>query len=199
MLRVPLGIAQGFVAPLGQERFDSAVGHVLMNADLVLGEVEEGKKYRDNLMKLAADVMMPEEVARQRVLLLGGAAVESMVETALEEYRRMNEALVEVALHKATSLRNHPLWAALEAQDDKPYDVISVASRMVVSRMGLSLVSEVLRMLDTQKKRQISGSDGDRGGMGWGSATVVMDASYREFLEEFQAVLLSDYSDASMK
>lgn len=199
LLRVPLETAQGFIAPLGQERFDKAVGRVLMNADLVLGKEEEGRKYRDSLMRLAGDVMMPAEVAQQRVLLLGGVVVESMVEAALEEHRRMNEGLAEAALKKAGNLQRHPLWAAFEAADGggKPYDVAPIASKMVVSRLGLPLVSEVLRMLEAQRKRQ-SGVD-SRTDAGWGSATVSEDAGYTAFLERFQEVLMSDYSEASMK
>ena len=86
-----------------------------------------------------------------------------------------------------------------EADSGKPHDVNPIASKMVVSRLGLSLVSEVLRMLEAQRKRQSSDGGDGGAGMGWGSVTVVRDASYSEFLEKFQSVLLSDYSDASMK
>ena len=100
-------------------------------------------------------------------MLLGGVVLESMVEAALEEHRRMNEALAETALKKASSLQKHPVWAALEADSGKPHDVNPIASKMVVSRLGLSLVSEVLRMLEAQRKRQ------SRGGLSGGWATRV--------------------------
>jgi hypothetical protein len=193
LLRVPLEKAKGFVLPMGQTKFDQSVGRILMSADLVLGQESEGVRYKEQLMRLAEDVMIPNDVAQQRVLLLGGAAFESMVEAALEEYRRMNEDLADAALKKASALRLHPLWAAL----GKEGEVMKIASKMVVSRLGISLVSEILRMVESLRKRQEGGKSSSIEG-GWGSADTSSDPRYIAFLEEFQKVLLADYSDASM-
>ena len=166
--------ARSFVLPLGQERFDKAVSSVLMSADLFTGLKDDvarrqGEQSRDQLLRLADDVMIPRDVANQRVLLLGGVVLEGIVETALEEHRRVNEDMVDAALQKAANLQMHPLWSTLRGKANNDADVTRVAGKMVVSRLGRPIVQEVLRMLDTVIKRQ-SGDAGD--GVttgGWGS------------------------------
>ena len=52
--------------------------------------------------------MIPRDVANQRVLLLGGVVLEGIVETALEEHRRVNEDMVDAALQKGGESANAP-------------------------------------------------------------------------------------------
>ena len=202
-LGLPPGKAKSFVFPLGQERFDKAVGSVLMSADLVSGLDEtaarqQGEQSRDQLLRLADDVMIPRDVAEQRVLLLGGVIFESMVEAALEEHRRMNEDMADAALQKAANLQKHPVWAVLRegAAGDKAVDVTRVAGKMAVSRLGLPLVQEVLRMLDSLLKRQNGEADAAAGG--WGSVKPSEDTVYATFLQDFRTILMGEYSQASI-
>ena len=195
--------AKSFVLPLGQERFDKAVGSVLMSADLVAGLEDDaarlqGEQSRDQLFGLADDVMIPRDVAKQRVLLLGGVVIESMVETALEEHRRMNEDMAGAALQKAANLQKHPLWRVLRDGASSEADVTRMAGKMVVSRLGLPLVQEVLRMLDSLLKRQSGGGAEGASTGGWGSVKPSGDAEYAAFLQDFRAILMYEYNQASI-
>ena len=68
---------------------------------------------------------------------------------------------------------------------------------MVVSRLGRPIVQEVLRMLDTVIKRQ-SGDAGDEVTTGgWGSVQPSGDAAYTTFLQDFRAILMEEYNQAT--
>ena len=67
---------------------------------------------------------------------------------------------------------------------------------MAVSRLGLPLVQEVLRMLDSLLKRQNGEADAAAGG--WGSVKPSEDTVYATFLQDFRTILMGEYSQASI-
>ena len=203
VLGLSLDNAKDYVLSLGHERFDRAIGRILMSADLISGSNKEasrrqGEQSRDQLLLLADDVTIPRDAAKQRILLVGGVVFESMIETALEEHRRMNDDLADAALRKASNLQSYPMWNVLHEDDpDIHVDVTKVAAKMTVSRLGLQLVQEVLRMLDKFRMMQLGGVSGEDSG--WGSVRPAADTTYADFLIEFRQVLIDEYSQASLE
>jgi hypothetical protein len=92
---------------------------------------------------------------------------ESLMETALEENRRMNNERTEAMLLKAYNMYRHPLLISLQhqaienAKSDTVAsadgiqlfkgDLVEMGVKMTVARLGTSLVMELMRLLETSR------------------------------------------------
>lgn len=101
------------------------------------------------------------------VLFITMAVFESLMETALEENRRMNNDRSEAMLLKAYNMYRHPLLISLQKQatenaksDEKTTaegtqlfkgDLVEMGVKMTVSRLGTSLVMELMRLLESSR------------------------------------------------
>jgi hypothetical protein len=149
-------LARSYIEPLAQEKFDKAIGSILMSADLAASMPKSmGDAFREQIFNLAEQVSMTREQASSRVSLLSGAVFESMMETALEESRRSNLDRVDILFRKAYNMYRHPLLIGLEEMQGtgSGKNLRSVGVKMVFDRLGKNLAIELLRLVETTRQR----------------------------------------------
>ena len=199
MLLIDDNIAKKYVAPLGQTIFDKTIGQLLMNADLALSMSNYGDMFVKQLENLASDVLMSQENAEERTVLLAGAIFQSIIETSLEENNRMNADRAETLLQKSYTMYRHPLLVHLQ-NNRKDKDILDIGIKMVTSRLGASGVMELLRFLDSTRAKLATNTESSSG---WGSSSssslIQKDPRYISFLEALQVSLMKEYSSGSMK
>jgi len=199
MLLIDENVAKKYVSPLGQNIFDKTIGQILMNADLTLSMTNFGDMFVKQLETLASDVLMSQEAAEERTMLLAGAVFQSIIETSLEENKRMNEDRAESLLQKAYTMYRHPLLVHLQNKySDK--NLLDVGIKMVTARLGASGIMDLLRYLDTTRSK-LSGSN-TASSSGWGSSSpsaLSKDPQYLSFLETLQVSFLKEYSSGGIK
>lgn len=207
MLFISPDQAKAYVQPLGQARFDKAVGSILMSADMAVSipvdmQAEMGTMFRTQVRELAEDVMMTTEQGEQRTVYLAAAVFESLLETALEESRRLNNDRAEVLVRRAYSLSKHPLMLLI-APGDADNKMVDVGVKMVVSRLGTSPVMELMRMLEFVRARNMG--DPSASGVnnsGWGGSVtlpVSTDPQLLAFITTIQTAFMKEYAAGSMK
>jgi hypothetical protein len=150
----------------------------------------------------------------------------SLMETALEENRRLNAERVEAVFRKAYALSRHPLLLAISSSSDQApaaqaataagsavvasQKLIDVGTKMVVARLGTSLVMELMRLIETMRARIAQGAAGGLGAgavdpTSWGGAGLLPggisanDPQYVSFLTTVQATFMKEYTAGSMK
>jgi hypothetical protein len=195
--------ARAYIQPLGEARFDKRMGSIFMSADLVTsGDAKGfGDMYYQQMIRLAEDLMIPIDQAKTRSSLLAGVVFESLIETALEEYRRTNIDNTYLVLKKAYHLDNHPLWDTIaenQSNDDSGngnengIDICEVGTKMCAARLGLPLVQEIVRMIDSLRQEK-DASNQSESASGWGSisaSTLTGGREYQEFLKVLQSKLM---------
>ena len=232
MLAEMLGIderdAATYVGPLGRSVFDRSVGSLLVSKEITasgsgsnaLEQAKVGRALREQVAALAADLSLSPQEAQERTGYLAGAVFESLVETALEEHRRLSVDRAEMAMMRAYSLCRHPLLLGGDEDGGKPMGgdaVVEVGVRMTLARLGASRLSEVVRMTEILRGKQqqqqqqqqqavgVGGGGGISGGpQGWGaampgSAAVRSEPAYGDFLASLQDKLLKAYSKAQLQ
>lgn len=201
LLLIDENVAKKYVAPLGQSIFDKAIGQILMNADLALSMSNmDTNIFVKQLEDLASNVLMSHEDAEKRTILLAGAVFQSIIETALEENKRMNIERSETLLQKSFTIYQHPLLLYLENKV-KDKDIINVGIKMVSTRLGASGLMELLRFLDTTRSKIVNGEKSSLSG--WGSSSpqtsIQKDPNYLNYLEKLQLLFLQEYSTGGIK
>lgn len=199
VLLIDENVAKKYVAPLGQSIFDKTIGQILMNADLTLSMTNFGDIFVKQLENLASDVLMSQEAAEERTTLLAGAVFQSIIETALEENKRMNEDRAESLLQKSYTMYRHPLLVHLQNKSSDK-NLLDVGIKMVTSRLGASGIMDLIRFLDTTRSK-LTGSN-TASSSGWGSSSpsnLAKDPQYLAFLETLQVSFLKEYSSGGVK
>jgi hypothetical protein len=211
MLNINHNNARAYIQPLGEARFDKSMGSIFMSADLVTdGDTKGfGDMYYQQMISLAEDLMIPIDQAQTRSVLLAGVVFESLIESALEEYRRMNIDNTYLVLKKAYHLDKHPLWDAFmekknnDNENDNEINICEVGTKMCVARLGLPLVQEIVRMIDVLRQEK-DGSNRNEAGSGWGaisasSSSATGGKEYQEFLNMLRNKLMEQYSQANLR
>lgn len=122
MLAIDLKQSAAYVAPMGRSIFDKSVGSMLLRTEITgmasTKSSEEasnmGIMLRDQVTELGKDLMLSSDETDERTGYLAGAVFESLLETALEEYRRLNVDRAEIAMLRAYGLSKHPLLEVLQ-------------------------------------------------------------------------------------
>lgn len=198
MLFIDQERAKAYVLPLGQAKFDKKIGSTLMNADIALTMPELKDVFKNQLSELASEAMMTIEQAQERVKLLAAAVLQSLLETALDENRKMNLERSEAILLKAYNMYRHPILEHASSS------FIDVGCRMVVAKFGISKSMELVRFLEMIRTR-LSDSGSIASVMdakkGWGSEEGIgsKDAKYLDFLKMLQTQLITILSSADVK
>ncbi len=199
--------AKAYVQPLGQARFDKAVGSILMSADMAVSipaemQAEMGVMFRTQVKELAEDVMMTTEQGEQRTVYLAAAVFESLMETALEESRRLNNDRAELLVRRAYSLSKHPLMVLMATPGETDSRMVDVGVKMVVTRLGTSPVMELMRMLESVRARNSGDPSAGVNNSGWGGSValpVSTDPQLFAFLTTIQTAFMKEYAAGSMK
>lgn len=229
MLNVDVSQAQQYVAPLARSIFDRSVGSLLVSSEITAaGKASQGAEadkmgamLRQQVQTLAQDLSLSAEEADERTGYLGGAVFESLLETALEEHRRMSVDRAELAMLRAYALCRHPLLTATSAARPPPSsssssppppavvmgdETLDVGVKMTLARLGTARLSEVMRLTEVLRSRQPGGS-ASSSDSGWGAVAAAgsaagaaaADPGYGAFLAALQDKLLREFSKASMK
>jgi len=235
MLSVDVSQAQKYVAPLARSIFDRSVGSLLVSAEITAaGKASQGAEaekmgamLRQQVQTLAQDLSLSADEADERTGYLGGAVFESLLETALEEHRRMSVDRAELAMLRAYALCRHPLLTATSAaRSSSPSspssssssssssspavvvgdETLDVGVKMTLARLGTARLSEVMRLTEVLRSRQ-PGGPASSSDSGWGAVAAAgsaagaaaADAGYGAFLAALQDKLLREFSKASMK
>ena len=210
MLSIDRARAQAVVQPIRLAKFDRAVGAILMNADILAiaslggGAGNEMEKvFFDEFAKLTADVSLSSDLALDRLKFLSAGIVQSLIEVAIEEQRRMNNDRIEVLLKKTFSLCKHPLLTS------NKIDSLTLAIKLLSSKFNSQLLMEVIRLVEGVIS--VSGFSADAQtssalidvSKAWTARQVPVgpdgqNKDFVDFLRLVQSLLVKEYTAAAM-
>ena len=167
-LSIDLQKAKAYVTPLGISMFDKIIGSMLMNADIAVSMPELGEILQTQLTDFASGISLPKDQADGRILYIAAAVIQSFLETALEENRRMNMNNVDSILIKCFYVCEHPLIrllsnSELNEKTTTLRDVKNTAIKMTSKRLGPQLFIELARLVEATRQRVLVESGGAGG------------------------------------
>ena len=151
-----------------------------MDADIAVSLPEMGVLIHQELYTLADDILLPHTQADIRILYIATAVLQSFLEAFIEENRRVNYNNIDIILLKAYYLSQHPLIhiiqktqlsspsptsttstttatttssTAISSSDDDISNILKKAVQNTSTRIGSSLLVELIRGVEAAKQR----------------------------------------------
>jgi len=168
VLGLPSGAGARLVASLVEERFDRAVGALLMGTDGGDMARREGtvrdqlaQEYRADVAALVKDLGMSDDAAEVRVLFLAGVIFSQVVEMGLQEDVRSGLTRLVSLMQRTREIVHQPLLDGRVGVDGTP--VLEVCITMCAARLGRKKLVNVLNMIDAAKASLRGGGGGPQG------------------------------------
>lgn len=147
--------AKNYIMPMRQSKFDKTAGQLLLNSDVVVSVPGLDRIFNEQMQTLAADLMIPTDEANERIGYIAGAVFESLIETAIQEHRRMNTPKFDAIMKRACKLFQHPLLLSLPPKQADSPSLQEIGMTMVIARLGTSAIMELVRILEETKLRAL--------------------------------------------
>ena len=143
-----------------------------MDADIAVSLPEMGVLIHQELYTLADDILLTHIQADLRILYIATAVLQSFLEAFIEENRRVNYNNIDIILLKAFYLSQHPLIHIIQktqpssptttttdtipgisSSDDDISNILKKAVQNTSTRIGSSLLVELIRGVEAAKQR----------------------------------------------
>jgi hypothetical protein len=156
VLGLPSSAGAHLVASLVEERFDRAVGALLLGMDggdmaRRAGAMRDqlAQVYWADVAALVKDLGMSDEAAKTRVLFLAGVIFSQVVEMGLQEDVRLGLTRLVSLMRRTREIVHHPLLD--ECVGAEGFSVLDVCITMCAARLGRKKLMNVLNMIDAAK------------------------------------------------
>ena len=186
--------AEKYISGILREKFDRFVGQALLSADAAASMPD----LADVFMQQAEDVgnqcgLTPSD-RRERIGLLAGAVMLSMLEALMEEELKRNLGTVEALARKAFNVHRHPIVK------DCGKNTVDLSVKMVAAKSSSNQLLVLIRALDVLRKRVSNASSSDAKSTTWvESEARTEDPELAGFLAELQAALLKEQSSGEIQ
>ena len=189
-LNIDSNAAEKYISGILIEKFDRFVGQALLSADAAASMPDLAGVFLQQAEDAGSQCGLSRNERRERIALLAGAVMLSMLETLMEEELKRNFGKVETLARKVYNVHRHPIVK------DCGKNIVDLSVKMISTKSTPNQLLILIRGLDTLRKRVLGGGSTESGSSTWTEPERRLeDPELAAFLLEMQAALLKEQSN----